>query len=75
VSLLLAGFVAWAVQDGVAPTRASSAVNKWQEASGKPPTRAEFAALVAACRDRAGSAESGAQIDGCLADLGLRRMQ
>jgi hypothetical protein len=43
-----------------------------QTASGKPPTRAEFAAVLAACQDRQKSGRSGS-IDQCLADLGLRR--
>jgi hypothetical protein len=72
---LLVGLAACAAQDAAGPARMSSAVPGWREESGKPPTQAEFAALVAACRDRAGSAEDGGQIDGCLADLGLRRMQ
>jgi hypothetical protein len=75
VSLLLMGLAACAVQDAVAPTRISSAVTGWQEESGKPPSRAEFAALVAACQDRAGSSETAGQLDLCLVDLGLRRLQ
>jgi hypothetical protein len=73
--LLLVGLAACATQDAVWPAGASSALSSWQEASGKPPTQVEFAALVAACEDRAGRAEIGGQIGGCLTDLGLRRMQ
>jgi hypothetical protein len=40
----------------------------WQLASGKPPTKAEFAAVVASCEERGKGA-----FDSCLADLGLRR--
>lgn len=69
VTLLLLGLVACAAQDSVKATGAAPAVSGWQEASGKAPSQAEFAALVAACRDRG----QGAQIDGCLADLGLQR--
>jgi hypothetical protein len=44
-------------------------------ATGKPPTRAEFAAVVAACQDRAKTANQTGSLDGCLADLGMRRVQ
>jgi hypothetical protein len=66
---------ACATHDTAGPAGASFEVNGRQEATGKPPTQAEFAALVAACQDRVGSAETGWQLDGCLADLGLRRVQ
>jgi hypothetical protein len=50
-----------------------SDVQGWREvALRKPPTSAEFAALIAACRDRQNSGQS-ASLDQCLADLGLRR--
>jgi hypothetical protein len=39
----------------------------WQLASGKSPTRAEFAAFAATCQTRGGA------FDSCLADLGLKR--
>jgi hypothetical protein len=74
-SLLLAGLAACAVQDASGPAGTSSAVSGWREESGKPPSRVEFAALVAACQDRAGSAETGSWLELCLADLGLRRVQ
>jgi hypothetical protein len=41
----------------------------WRLASGKEPSRAEFAALAASCQDKGGA------IDACLADLGLKRGQ
>jgi hypothetical protein len=41
----------------------------WRLASGTQPTKAEFAALAASCRDRGGTFES------CLADLGVKRAQ
>jgi len=56
---------------------ASPEIRDWQTPTGKPPTRAEFAALAAACRDRVkttGETENVPMI-GCLADLGLRRAQ
>jgi hypothetical protein len=41
----------------------------WRLASGKPPTQAEFTAVIASCQEltKTGS------IDHCLSDLGLRR--
>jgi outer membrane biogenesis lipoprotein LolB len=39
----------------------------WRLSSGKLPTKAEFAALAATCEAKGGA------VDGCLADLGLKR--
>jgi ABC-type glycerol-3-phosphate transport system substrate-binding protein len=50
-------------------------VRDWQAATGKPPTKAEFAALVAACQDKVKATSDGGPMAGCLADLGLRRVQ
>jgi hypothetical protein len=51
----------------------------WRFASGKTPSRAEYAALVAACQDgavrRAGVPGASGALDVCLADLGLKRAQ
>ena len=47
----------------------------WRYASGKPPSRAEYAAIVAACQDGAVQRTQGKTLDSCLADLGLRRAQ
>jgi hypothetical protein len=44
-------------------------------ANGKPPTGIEFAAAGAACQDRVKTANHTGSLDGCLADLGLRRVQ
>jgi hypothetical protein len=41
----------------------------WRLASGKEPSKAEFAALAASCQDR------GSALDACLAELGLKRAQ
>jgi hypothetical protein len=41
----------------------------WRLASGKPPSKAEFAALAASCQD------GGGALDSCLAELGLKRGQ
>jgi hypothetical protein len=73
--LILLSLAACVARDAVVPSGASSEIRGWQEASGKPPSEAEFAAVVAACQDRARSADSGGPIDNCLADLGLRRIQ
>jgi hypothetical protein len=71
----LLSLAACVARDAVAPSSATSEARGWREASGKPPSQAEFAAVVAACQDRAESADRGGPIDDCLADLGLRRIQ
>ena len=54
-------------------------VRGWVFASGKRPSRAEYAALVASCEQgavrstRGKPLEPGRPLDACLADLGLRR--
>jgi hypothetical protein len=54
-------------------------VSGWIFASGKRPSRAEYAAIVASCQQGAVRSvpgnlfESGKPLDACLADLGLRR--
>lgn len=70
----LFGLVACATGDA-APASASSELRQWQTAAGKPPSKNEFAAVLAACEDRAKSADKAEGIDGCLADYGLRRVQ
>jgi hypothetical protein len=50
-------------------------VRDWQTPTGKPPTNAEFAALVAACQDKFKPTNDSGPMAGCLADLGLRRVQ
>jgi len=45
----------------------------WRFASGKPPTRAEYAAVVAACQDGPLKSAQAQPLDACLADLGLKR--
>jgi hypothetical protein len=47
----------------------------WRGVSGKPPTRAEYAALVAACQGGAVRGAAAKPLDACLADLGLRRAE
>ena len=53
----------------------SGEMQGWRFASGKPPSRAEYAAMVAACQDGAVTRARTAPLDSCLADLGLRRAQ
>jgi hypothetical protein len=48
-------------------------IQGWRLATGKRPTRAEYMAVVAACRDGAVSGARGKPLDACLNDLGLRR--
>ena len=49
----------------------------WRFASGKTPSRAEYAAIVAACEDGAVRPAAvvgvAGPLDSCLADLGLKR--
>jgi hypothetical protein len=50
----------------------------WRSVSGKAPSRAEYAAMVAACQGgavRATAPSSLGALDTCLADLGLKRAQ
>jgi hypothetical protein len=54
---------------------ASSEPREWQTATGKALSKNEFAAVVAACEDRAQSANNRDPIEGCLADYGLRPVQ
>jgi hypothetical protein len=73
--VVLFGLVACATGDAVTPANASSELREWQTAAGKPPSKNEFAAVVAACEDRAKTENKNDPIDGCLADYGLRRVQ
>jgi hypothetical protein len=74
-SVVLVGLVACATGDAVTPANASSELREWQTAAGKPPSKNEFAAVVAACEDRAKTENNNDPIEGCLADYGLRRVQ
>jgi hypothetical protein len=64
--VVLFGIVACATGDAVTPANASSEL---------PPSKTEFAAVMAACEDRAKTANKGDAIEGCLADYGLHRVQ
>jgi hypothetical protein len=73
--LVLFVLVACAAGGAATPASASSELREWRTATGKPPSRHEFAAVFAACEDRAKSSEKSGPIEGCLADYGLRRVQ
>ena len=45
--IVLLGLVACAAGDAVTPASASSELREWQTATGKPPSKNEFAAVVA----------------------------
>ena len=61
---------------GLDQTSTSVELRDWQLPTGKPPSSAEFAALMAACQDRVRSAGKGGSVDACLAgDYGMRRVQ
>jgi hypothetical protein len=72
---VLFGLVACATGDAVTRASASSELRGWQTATGKPPSKNEFAAVVAACEDRAKNSDMSGSIEGCLAGYGLRRVQ
>jgi hypothetical protein len=67
--------IAGAASDRAMPANASSELRQWRTATGQPPSKAEFAAVVAACADRAKTSENGGQLDSCLAEFGLHRIQ
>ena len=73
--VFLVGLIACAAGNVVTPASASSELREWQTSAGKPPSKNEFAAVVAACEDRAKSGSKSDPIEGCLADYGLRRAQ
>ena len=53
----------------------SGEMRGWRLASGKAPSRAEYAAIVAACQGGAVRDAALATLDSCLADLGLKRAE
>ena len=69
------GFIACATGNAVTSASASPELKEWQTAAGNPPSKNEFAAVVAACEDRAKSRDVTGPIESCLADYGLRRAQ
>ena len=73
--LALFTLVACATGGAATPAGASSELRQWRTATGEPPSKHEFAAVVAACEDRAKGSDKSGPIEGCLADYGLRRAQ
>jgi len=73
--IVLLCLIAGAAADRAKTARASSELRQWQTATGKPPSKAEFNALVAACEDRSKKSEDSRKLDSCLADFGLHRVQ
>ena len=69
------GLTAFLAAGGAMAAGISSELRQWQTATGKPPSKAEFAALVAACEDRAKHSDNAESIDNCLAGFGLHRVQ
>ena len=49
----------------------SGEMQGWRMASGKAPSRAEYAAMVAACQEALGQ-RAAKPLDACLANLGLK---
>jgi hypothetical protein len=74
-TLTALGLIACLAAGGATVADVSSELRQWQTAAGKPPSKAEFAALVAACEDRAKHFDNAESIDNCLASFGLRRVQ
>ena len=70
---LLLGVAACDLLDTGQSGYGSGDMQGWRYASGKIPSRAEHAAMVAACQDGAVPRSSAKPLDSCLADLGLRR--
>ena len=66
---------ACATADGMTTGDATSLMRGWRTAVGQTPTRAEFVAVYAACQDRLKDTGKPSPFGGCLADLGLHRVQ
>jgi hypothetical protein len=69
------GLVAFASGDAAAPANASPDLREWRTATGNPLSKNEFAAVLAACEERAKSANENGPLERCLADYGLSRIQ
>ena len=73
--VVLFGIVACATGDAMTPANASSELREWRTADGRAPSKNEFAAVVAACEDKAKTTHKSDAMEGCLADYGLQRVQ
>ena len=74
-TLTALGLIACLAAGGATAAGVSLELRQWQTATGRPPSKAEFAALVAACEDRAKHSDNAESIDNCLAGFGLHRVQ
>ena len=54
---------------------ADMAMVGWKTAYGKAPTKADFAAVLAACQDKAVAKAQEKPLESCLGDLGLKRAE
>jgi hypothetical protein len=70
---LMLGLAACSASDATQHAAGLGDMSGWRFASGKPPSRAEYAAVVAACQDGPVKRSTTQPLDACLADLGLRR--
>ncbi len=75
VFLLLAGLFACAIGYVATSASASSELREWRTAAGTPPSKNEFAAVVAACEDRVKGSNKDGPLEACLAYYGLQRLQ
>jgi len=74
--LIVLGLAACAAFEGSQPgDLGSGEMQGWRLASGKTPSRAEYAAMVAACQAGAVQHTAAATLDGCLSGLGLKRAE
>jgi hypothetical protein len=74
--LIMLGLAGCTLLDtGEAGVLGSGEMRGWRLISGKAPSRAEYAALLAACQGGAVRHGAAATLDSCLADLGLRRAE
>ena len=71
--LIVLGLAACAVFDSGQPGDfGSGEMQGWRLASGKTPSRAEYAAIVAACQGGAVPRATAKPFEACLAELGLK---
>src|SRR5947207_14524947 len=71
---VMLGLTACSLWDEAEPAGPSD-MQGWRGVSGKPPTRAEYTAMVAACQDGAVRRARAKPLAACPADLGPRRAQ
>jgi hypothetical protein len=74
-AVVLFAVVACAAGHAVQAAGASSDFGEWQTAAGKALSKNEFAAVLAACEDKAKSASKTESVEDCFTAYGLRRAQ